>query len=357
MSVANILTSNGKIAAQYLPTEAIVTPTISEVLTSGNDAGAQLLTNLSSLNIGGAGATPVGILLNVQGNALCTGKLGVANNMYLDKAGTTLQIQNQDTGVVAISCDDGLQVVPYNTIGTGQISIGNGSATVGGQTSYEIYTPGTTGGGLTTGNMAIYGYLNGANGKAIFETDQVGANIELGSTATVGGAVVSVNGSTGAGRVYDSIYNIPINHINNTTFTNPATVTVTAGLVTPSNFYAIPLANLTNVGYNRFDVVMQITTPSISVSGTGQQIKFYLSTTNGGAFSDSICLQSYTSPVLPAAIDTGLLSFTVHSATPNLGFLYVTLVQVAGTGEGFPIPIGSTVTYDLTASVEKNVAA
>jgi hypothetical protein len=184
MSYANIF-SGSKIASQYLPTEAIVTPTLDEVLTAGDDAGGLDITNLASLNI------------------------GTGDNKFITTAGATLQIINQDTGVVAISCNDGVQIVPSSTTGTGQINIANGSATVGGQTSYEIYTPGTTSGGLTTGNMAIYGYLNGASANAIFETDRQGANIELGSTATVGGCVVSVNGSTGAGRVYDTVYNKP----------------------------------------------------------------------------------------------------------------------------------------------------
>ena len=120
MSYANILGSDGRILPSYLPTEAIVTPTLDEVLTAGNGAGGQSITGLVTLNVdkivpnlddyvtvakplavtstGTFPVTdpPVGVVLYTEGNVICDGKLGVALSKFMEDDGNgNLLLVNQ----------------------------------------------------------------------------------------------------------------------------------------------------------------------------------------------------------------------------------------------------------------------
>ena len=88
MSYANILSSSGTIAPQYLPTgPAPAHPYVENPFQDAVDGGNQLLTNLAGLSVGSATAPPVGILLEVDGNTLVNGKMGVALNKYIEDDG------------------------------------------------------------------------------------------------------------------------------------------------------------------------------------------------------------------------------------------------------------------------------
>lgn len=236
MSASALLNSaTGQFLPQYLPVgPAPAHPYLENPFQDPVDGNNEPLTNLASLNIGQQGAIPIGLGLQVGGgaNALFTGKLGVDVNKFIETVGTSLNIENQDAGQINLVVDASVVISPNNPTGTGSLQIFNGTTSAGGQTHYEVYVPGTSGGGLTVGDLAIYGY-NGTNINPVFQSNSLGDNIILGSTIPLG-SVVSVNGLAGASRVFDTVYNKPF---------ESGQATLNAGVVTVN----IPGALLTSV--------------------------------------------------------------------------------------------------------------
>jgi hypothetical protein len=317
MSVSQILNANGVISNQYLPSDPDPHPYVENPFQSPVDGGNQPLTNLGSL--------------------LCNGNLGVAVNKYIAQAGATLQVVNEDTGVVAVSCNDGVQIVPSSTTGTGQLTIANGSATVGGQTSYEFYTPGATSGGLTVGDFALYGYLNGGDAREIFQTDRFGANIDLGSATAVGGCVVSVNGTLGAGRVYDTVYNKP-----DDTKVQQITGTL-ATLVIPPTGGANPAKTLATLdvsslgSFNSFVVYLKLDTGNMTTpDATAYNYQYFLSAGLDGNLDETKgCLVGYTGPLLNGQSDFLPYTTLLYRSTTPISTLYLNVqVQIGQTHSG-----------------------
>jgi hypothetical protein len=177
MSYSNLL-SNGKIAAQYLPTEAVVTPTLAQVLAAGADGNNVPVVDIASLAIGT--------------NTLPSGsKLSVAGGAVIDKQ---------------------LTVVPEDAEVTSILQLRNES--VANPAYFDVYAAGATGGGLVDGNLMVYGYSNLTPGPTVIRKlinfTNNGSEVNLGDPAVVGGTIVNVEGTLGAGRVFDSVYNKPV---------------------------------------------------------------------------------------------------------------------------------------------------
>jgi len=120
---------------------------------------------------------------------------------------------NNYTIVVGDATGDGagLQVKPKTqTTGVGGISLFNGSDSTT-PTYYTTYNASITAGGLTAGHLQTYGY-SGAGGSIVNQISDctvTGSQINLGSSNTIGGTVVSINGFLGPARVFDEQYNPP----------------------------------------------------------------------------------------------------------------------------------------------------
>jgi len=105
----------------------------------------------------------------------------------------------------------GLLVKPADQVSeAGGISLFNGafSAT---PTYYTTYNASLDQGGLTAGNLQTFGY-SGAGGSVINEISNytvTGSQITLGSSNTIGGTVLAINGFLGTSRVFDEQYNPP----------------------------------------------------------------------------------------------------------------------------------------------------
>lgn len=101
MSYANILSSSGTIAPQYLPTgPAPAHPYVENPFQETVDGGNQNLLNIQNLSIGSSTVAP-GITLNVIGNAMIDGKcaVGTSANKYMEDDGAgNLQLTNGSAG-------------------------------------------------------------------------------------------------------------------------------------------------------------------------------------------------------------------------------------------------------------------
>jgi len=105
----------------------------------------------------------------------------------------------------------GLAVKPDDQVnGVGGISLFNGSDSAT-PTYYTTYNASITAGGLSAGHLQTYGY-SGAGGSIVNQISDctvTGSQITLGSSNTIGGTVVSINGFLGPARVFDEQYNLP----------------------------------------------------------------------------------------------------------------------------------------------------
>lgn len=107
--------------------------------------------------------------------------------------------QGQDNG--------GLLVGPVNnTTGVGGISLRNGVNSMN-PTRFTFFCASESAGGFTPGNLQLFGY-NGSGPRRILDFTNDGDNLTFGRQRP-GGAIVSINGSQGLGRVYDTVYNQP----------------------------------------------------------------------------------------------------------------------------------------------------
>lgn len=118
------------------------------------------------------------------------------------------------TNVVRVIADGngggaaGLTVKPATATGISCANLQN-SATATNPSIISLYNASATAGGLTSGHFQVFGYSGAGYStiKEIIDADYDGSSILMGDGSTVGGAVVSVAGPSGSGRVYDTIYN------------------------------------------------------------------------------------------------------------------------------------------------------
>lgn len=145
MSVASLIGPNGKILSDYLPTEAVVTPTIAQVLSSGDDADGQNIYNVTRVEF--------------------TNPAGTTASIYCGGTPSSDLILNAQNEIV---------------LGASQVRVT--SAESYGDPGEVVFTAAT---GITT---------------------QTGANDQLSLIAT-GSAQVVVSDKVHNGRVYDSYFN------------------------------------------------------------------------------------------------------------------------------------------------------
>jgi hypothetical protein len=173
-------------------------------------------------------------------------------------------IAESNAGVMTLSTDSDVVLVPGSGIatvvadggankglvvkpateasGVASITLKNG-ATATTPTYYTLYNSSLAGGGLTSGNFQVFGYSGAGFGtiREVIECNPTGSSIALGDLSTVGGAVVNVNGSLGASRVYDAVYNpppAPIIPASGISLTNLLSV----GTPSATNTFALPSA-------------------------------------------------------------------------------------------------------------------
>jgi hypothetical protein len=179
MSYANLLTGTGVINPRYLPTGPGA-PYLENPLQETVDGGGQTITNLDQLDVGFLSVGP--------------GQGGSAES----------RISNSFTGTIPVS--------------------------------YRLWCAGETAGPLINGNLQLRSISNAIPGQfpdaSLLNMTPQGNNIILGDSAVVGGCNVSVNGSLGLGRVYDSRYNpAPVNfNINPWPLVKDDTYNVTSAL-------------------------------------------------------------------------------------------------------------------------------
>lgn len=351
MSASALLNPNtGTLMPQFLPVGPAPThPYLENPFQDPVDGNNEPLTNLASLNINAQGAIPVGLGLNVGGgaNALITGKLGVANNKYLTESNNNLAINNGDTGAVEIECDQGLVVVPNNTTGTGKISVFNGTSSAV-PTYYDLYVGGTTGGGISANHLQVFGYSAGLI-REVFDAEPDGSSIALGDDSIVGGCVLSVNGPSGSGRVYDELYNRPV-----VAQQIPGTLALISIPATGGANPAKTLATLTITGAprNSFTVYLKFNTGVLSTTdGTAYVFQYFLSDTIDGNLDETKgCLVGYTPGVLnQASAFIPSTTLLYRSATPT-NTIYLNIQSIPTTPHSGCQLANATWTADVYAS-------
>jgi len=116
----------------------------------------------------------------------------------------------QTVGVAQLTLvSDGITTIApaVQTSGNGALRIQNGTACPV-PANFVTYVGGQSSGGLTIGNLQTYAYI-GSNINKVLDISPLGNAVSIGSAATVGGAVVTVDGPSGVSRVLDPIYNPP----------------------------------------------------------------------------------------------------------------------------------------------------
>jgi hypothetical protein len=111
------------------------------------------------------------------------------------------------TNIVRIKGDNGLEITPVNATGAAELRLINGAGSAI-PTYYEMYCAGVTGGGLTISNFQMFGYSASLIRQIINATPD-GASIAFGDGAIAGGCVAGIQGTSGFGRFYDTVYELP----------------------------------------------------------------------------------------------------------------------------------------------------
>jgi hypothetical protein len=142
-----------------------------------------------------------------------TGATGIVG-MLLDTADQAMELVAPDSNKIRVYADttssgDGFKLLPGSTSGAGGLIIANGATGIN-PTEFVFYNSTVSGGGLSAGQLALYGYSAGSD-ALILDAQANGSAIILGSSGVVDGAIVSINGTKGGvaqtSRVNDPIYN------------------------------------------------------------------------------------------------------------------------------------------------------
>jgi len=140
-------------------------------------------------------------------------------------AGPSCNIQTSSSGTMELSGSNGnIELIanvanlqgaiftPATGVGAGGFTIQNGNTGPAPETTYTFYNSTLDGGGLTAGNLEIFGYSgSGPTIRRCLTTNPVGSTMTLGDDSIVGGANIRVAGVGGPSRVYDGVFNKPTN--------------------------------------------------------------------------------------------------------------------------------------------------
>jgi len=138
------------------------------------------------------------------------------NVFFLAPDGSPFKIEMQNGGNATLTTSGAAQlsivtdgittIAPVNqTTGNGALRIQNGTSCPF-PVNFVTYVGGQDSGGLTIGNLQTYAY-EGSNINKVLDISPLGNAVSIGSAATVGGAVVSIDGPSGVSRVLDPLYN------------------------------------------------------------------------------------------------------------------------------------------------------
>lgn len=356
MSVAGIINpASGTIRAEYLPTDPTPHPYVENPFQMTIDGGNQLLTDLGSLNIGGTGATPVGISLLVNGNTAVDGKLAIgatpyANYLQEDSTGNLLL--NVPTEGIILKSAQGVIITPSTVANSATLQLKN-SASSSVPTYYELYNASATGGGVTVGHLQLFGYSSlGAPTvvREILDIQPTGDNVAIGDGAIVGGCSVLVNGTLGASRVYDNTYNKPVvaqQVVGTTVLTSvPATGN-------PNPAKSIATFTLTSATRNSFTVYLKLNTGVLTTGdGTPYVFQYFLSETLDGNLNETKgCQVGYTPGISNAGSAFIPNTVLVYRSSAPITTLYLNIQSLQSTPHSGCQLANTAFTADIYASL------
>jgi len=185
--------SANTIDPKFIPAGAI-DPTLAQVLAEGNSSGANDMVLEQVLYLPSS-ASPDIVLNGANGIIDCT-------SLRVNAPGPTNVIELNSNG--EITCDTLVANPTDQTDGVGSVVIRNGSLAV--NPSFFFINNPSQSGVTASGNLTVIG-AQGVNQRLVLELKPTGDYAMLGDGSVVGGAELEINGSLGASRVNDPIYN------------------------------------------------------------------------------------------------------------------------------------------------------
>lgn len=145
-------------------------------------------------------------VLSASGLQTATLSINNAGLTTLVGAGA-VEIESASSTIDAYT-DAGFYSQPLTSNAAATINLQNGTAATT-PSRITFYNTSATGGGNTSGDLGVYGYTGSGllTTRRLFGVTAIGSTFDVGDATTVGGAVLNVNGPSGAGRVYDTKYN------------------------------------------------------------------------------------------------------------------------------------------------------
>jgi len=205
---------------------------------------------------------------NNDGNVFFQAPDGSRFGVSVANGGNTI-LQTLGAAQLNIVSDGVTTIAPgVQTTGSGALRIQNGTACPV-PVNFITWVGGNSTTGLTVGNLQTYGYTS-VGGRICLDLDANGSEVIVGDVATVGGAVLNVNGTLGLSRVFDTLYNPPHVNIVTTLFSTGVSIPTT-GFVSPT-FTLTPGVYQINCEYTAFNSLDY----AIPANGTIQTTMFLI---------------------------------------------------------------------------------
>jgi len=214
-------------------------------------------TKTTTISVSNSGSTVIDSELDLRfenndGNVFFTAPDGTIFAVAVSNGGDT-NFQTSGTAQLNITSDGVTTIAPITQAsGNGALRIQNG-ADCPVPVNFVTWVGGNSITGLTVGNLQTYGYTS-VGGRICLDLDANGSEVIVGDVATVGGAVLNVNGTLGLSRVFDTLYNPPPTpHVNIVTTLFSTGVSIpTTGFVSPT-FTLTPGVYQLNCEYTAFN--------------------------------------------------------------------------------------------------------
>jgi len=169
-------------------------------------------TKVTTISVSNSGSTVIDSELDLRfanndGNVFFTAPDGTIFAVAVNNGGDT-NFQTSGDAQLNITSDGITTIAPVTqSSGNGALRIQNGTACPF-AVNFVTYVGGQDSGGLTIGNLQTYGYRENTINK-VFDIDVFGETCIIGSSQSVGGTVLEVDGTLGLSRVLDGKYNPP----------------------------------------------------------------------------------------------------------------------------------------------------
>jgi hypothetical protein len=202
--------------------------------------------------------------------------------MLLNTTTQALELEAPNSDIISLLANakidgtDGVYVLPRGATGDAGLFISNGS-TGANPTKFGLINTTTSQGAIfSQGQLAMVGYVGGATGpNAIMDCKADGSSIILGASL-VGGASIEINGTLGASRVNDPIYN-PAVLDTGYTFSSGNTFSTGSGTLSGSDITLDP-------GLYLFQVELGLNNNGTFNIPSPGSLVFYLADVSGGGF-------------------------------------------------------------------------